>query len=166
MSVDLPAWFEDHVPPELITSSLFRFVITTSTGVKVNVELTKDIDITYEDVELQLKRTPAQYTYWAVVYSEARAMISVIERRIKVRKAKLAEETSKQLTEAGIRVTDKYIGLIIEGDDVLEKLETALIVANKNAGKLYHMLLAIGVKADNLRSLSGFKKQDRDIHKL
>ena len=103
-----------------------------------------------------------QYVWWSSVYSEAKATVTLVERRIKVRRGRLVEQVMKMGREAGIRVTEKIAEKTIEVDRTLNDLEVQLIVLQKNVTKLYHMVKAIEMKSELLRSRSGFKRQERE----
>lgn len=191
-------WLVDNLPQDIIDSGLFKFSFSVPSGKTIQVDLASDIDVDYDRLEYLLEIIPAQYIYWASVYSELRSQISIYEARIARRKAMLVRALRKNAQSTGIRLTDKQLEMLIDADDVdegtvahnvstklateglngqelqqrieeeikLERqktlpfLESQLIIANKNAGKVYHMVQAIQMRSDHCRSLAGFKRQE------
>lgn len=156
----IPHWISEHLPPEVIGSNLFKFKIKLSSGVAVDVDLMSDIEISYEHLEQQLDECPAQYVFWSSVYSEAKESVSILERRIKVRRGALVEQATAIAAKDTLRLTEKQIAYIIEKDDILNEWEVTLAVLQKKAGKLYHMVQAVMMKSEHLRSRAGFKKEE------
>jgi hypothetical protein len=156
----IPKWFTTYIPQEVQDGTLFRFEVKVA-GQKFSVDLRADLDVDYTAVEEQLEDTPAIFSYWSTIYAELKSQTAIMERRIKARRGLLASELLKEVTKAGGKVTDKQMNTVIEGDEELNRMETALIVLEKHTGKMYFMLQAIQMKAENLRSLSGFAKIDR-----
>jgi len=160
-----PTWISKHVPAEIIRSELFIFKVKMVDGTVVKVNITNDIEIDYERLEEQMDQVPGQYVWWSSIYSEARAMVTLLERRIKIRKGVLVDEALKKARELNARITDKQADKIVETDDKIKKWEVQLAVLQKNVGKLYHMVQAIQMKSELLRSRSGFKRQERELQK-
>lgn len=160
-----PTWISKHVPAEIVKSGLFVFKVKMVDGTTVKVDMTNDIEIDYERLEEQMDQVPGQYVWWAGIYSEAKAMVTLLERRIKIRRGVLVEEALKEARESQVRLTDKQAEKVVETDDKLNKWEVQLAVLQKNTGKLWHMLKAIEMKAELLRSRSGFKRQEREVQR-
>lgn len=160
-----PTWISKHLPPEIVKSGLFVFKVKMIDGTTVKVDITNDIEIDYEDLERQMDQVPGQYVWWASIYSEAKAMVTLLERRIKIRRGVLIEAALQMAHEAKTRLTDKQAEKVVETDDKLNKWEISLAVLQKNVGKLFHMVKAIEMKSELLRSRSGFKRQERDVQR-
>jgi len=157
-----PTWISKHLPPEVVQSKLFIFNVKFTNDQLIKVDIANDIEIDYERLEEQMDQVPGQYVWWASVYSEAKAMATLLERRIKIRRGKLVDAALKAAHEAGTRLTDKQSEKIIESDELLQKWEVQLIMMEKNVGKLFHMVKAVDMKSELLRSRSGFKKGERE----
>jgi hypothetical protein len=125
----------------------------------------QDIDVDYDALEESLQTMPAQYTYWAAVFSTYKALVAQVERRTKTRRGVIAREAVSKASEHNVKLTDTQLKTIIEADEDLVKLEMLTINMQANANKLYHMLEAIRMKSDHCRSLAGFKRQEREGHK-
>lgn len=159
--INRPKWVTEHLPEELATSKLFRFEVKLP-GQDITVDLFQDIDIDYDDLENQLERTPAQYMYWASIYSELRGIVAVFERKIRARRGVLTQEIIDEARKEEVKITDKQVASIVDKDEQLLKLEENFDTVQKNTGKVYHMLEAIKMKSEQMRSLAGFKRQERE----
>jgi len=159
---ELPKWFHEHVPLDLATSNLFIFKIRLQNGTVCEVNLTQDIDINFEILEDQHERIPAQYIYWAAIYSELRSAVAVLELKIKSRRHSLVRRTLEEFKTKNTKLTDKQLNAIVDGEPGMVKNEAELTILQKNCGKVYHMVEAIRLRSEHSRSLAGFKRQERE----
>lgn len=171
----LPTWIQENLPPELATSTLFKFNVTlqaierideeTNKPVRktVEVDILPDLDLDYEILEQQMTSIPSQYAFWATVYSEVRLGVAVAERKLKARKAEIIKlVVADFIRDVGKPPAEKVLNTIIEADKRLNEFEMNFQHAQMQAGKLYHMLESLKMKAELARSLLGLKKQERD----
>ncbi len=169
----LPRWIDENLPPELATSSLFRFQVKLqATEIlgdgkvvrkSIEVDILPDLDIDMEILEEQMGDLPAQYAFWAAVYSEVRLGIGVAERRLKARKAEVTKIILDEFrTEKLKPPAADTLKTIVEADPRLNEAELKFLHAQMQAGKLYHMIEALKMKAELSRSLLGLKKKERD----
>lgn len=156
------SWISGTVPDD-VADGLFCINVLFPNGKKLAVNIAGDTEIDYEALEEQLDRVSGQFIWWAAVYSEAKAMAAILERRIKIRRAVLTSEALKSAREAGlVKVTNDQVAVIIDADETLNKWEVKLILLNRDVSKLFYMVKAIEMKSENLRSRSGFKKQEQN----
>lgn len=170
----LPAWIDSNLPPELATSSLFRFNVKLQvTEVdpndqnklrrkEITVDLLPDLDLDQQILESQMHDLPAQYSFWASVYSEVRLGVAVAERKLKARKAEVTKLVQKEAIAEGVKLNADAIKIIVEADKRLNEAEMGFQLAQMQAGKLYHMIEGLKMKAELARSLLGLKKKERD----
>lgn len=169
----LPKWIDENLPPELATSTLFRFMVKLQAmeldedGGKrrkeIEVDILPDLELDYDIIESQMTDMPAQYAFWAAVYSEVRLGVAVAERKLKARKAEVTKLVKSEFVkEVGKPPAADILKTIVESDKRLNEAEMAFEFAQMQSGKLYHMVEALKMKAELARSLLGLKKQDRD----
>ena len=172
-SLRRPEWISENLPPELADSTLFKFIVQLQVVEskdesgkaifkKIEVDMLPDLDIDYECLELQMAKIPAQYAFWAAVYSELKMAVSVAERKLKARKGKVIERITTECAESKIRLTADQIKSIAEADQGLIESEMKYERAQMVCGKTYHMIEALKLKAELARSLAGFKKQEQE----
>lgn len=171
-STKLPDWIREWVPTELAESSLFRFEVMLQVEErdehgklgrkKIIVDLLPDLDLDYEILEEQMQRLPAQYAFFAAIYSEVRMNVELLERALKARKGTIVEQMVKEGKEEKVKFTADQIKTVLEADKGLAQLDGNLQKFQMQAGKLYHMLEALKMKAELARSLAGFKRQEQN----
>lgn len=161
MNDEKPDWISEHTPEEVLKSDLFRFNIKLP-AVKepITVDIANDIEINYDRLEEQMDRCPAEYIWWAAMYSEAKSMVTLLELRIKIRRGQLIVKALQEAQENSVKLTDKQLTAIVDKDDLLLRWEIELAKMHKKVGKLWHMIQAILMKAELLRSRAGFKRQE------
>lgn len=158
----IPGWMAQVLPDELSSSSVLKFSVSLPNGQKVDLDLRHDVDVDYDLLEHQLEECPAQLVWWGSLLSEVKLAVSILERKLKARRAALTNELTKMMKEGGApKLTDNQVKLVIEEDETLNQLEARLALTQKHAGKLYYMVSAIQMKSENLRSLAGFKRQEQ-----
>lgn len=166
----LPAWIEANIPEELVSSSLFRFNVTlqvpdpesNSKKREITVNILPDLDIDMEILEEQMQDIPAQYAFWSSVYSELRLAVALAERKLKVRKGEAIQAVQREMEANKTRISVEQQKLIMEMNPPLVRADTNLAVAQKNAGKIWHMVKALEMKHEVCRSLIGLKKSEHE----
>jgi hypothetical protein len=166
---NLPPWIEANVPKELANSELFRFKVKInvpsdeSKTQYIEVDILPDLTIDMDILEEQMMETPSQYAFWASIYSELRAAVSIAERKLKIRKGEAIEQVQEEAKANNVRISVEQQKLILEANPPLVKADALLAQAHMKAGKVYHMLKAIEMKHEISRSLIGLKKGERDV---
>lgn len=120
-------------------------------------QLEEDLNINWDEIEHDLDNFPQIYHLWAMIYSEAKEYVNMLDKKIRRRKGKL---TGEILANEGKGLRRGDIADMIECDDDLLKVEAEHIRAQKITGKLYFTLESLKMKNDNMRSLFGMKKQE------
>jgi hypothetical protein len=174
MSDKIPPWFEKHlatVAPELMSSTLFKFKVKlqvaeddgsgTVRPKMLEINMLPDLELDYENLEQYMQELPAQYAFWAAVYSEVKMGVAVAERKLKMRYGQVMERINKEFEDRKLKPTMEIIKRIVEKDEALAKADLEFQRAQMQAGKLYHMIEALNKKIDLVRSLAGFKKREQ-----
>lgn len=157
-----PKWVQNNVSAALADSKIFVFEVTFPNKLVETIDLFGDLDIDYDQLEDHLEEIPAQYMFWAAAYSELKTRVTVLEAKLGLRRAVLTRETLEQFKSRGVKLTDKQLTLLLDKDKQLNRIEMELAIAQKNAGKVYHMVEAIRMRSEHCRSLAGFKRQDKE----
>ncbi len=174
MDNKLPAWFERNlsvVAPELMASTLFKFKVRLQVCENgpdgkpqyktLEVNMLPDLELDYENIEQYMQDLPAQYAFWAAVYSEVKMGVAVAERKLKMRYGQVMEKINQEFEDRKLKPTIEIIKRIVEKDETLAKADLEFQKAQMQAGKLYHMIEALNKKIDLVRSLAGFKKKEQ-----
>jgi len=168
-SSELPTWISDNVPEELVNSTIFRFEVklnsidpATKKNRVISVDILPDLSIDYDILEEQVQDLPAQYAFWAAIYSECRNMVAMAERAVKVRRAQAIRAVQKDAADNKVKFTAEQVKHLIEADNALVGADKQLQQFQMQAGKLYHMIEALKMKAELSRTLAGFKRQEHE----
>lgn len=127
---------------------------------KVKLDLVPDVDLNYDVLEEQMEQLPSQYTFYAMLYSEAKLKVNVEERRLKAIKGTIIQEIQQSATQSKVKIPIELAKSIVESDSRISDADKRLQIAQMQCGKLYHMLEALKIKSELARSLAGFKKQE------
>lgn len=171
MDDHIPNWIKENVPTDLYSTQLFNITVTlrvedaNEKPKKISLNVLPVMEVEYETVEAELVNVPAQYAYFASVYSEARQQVTLYERAIKTRRGRITKEILERQKEEKTRLTSDQITRILDADEGIENLEIKLAQRQMQVGKLYHFLEALKLKNENLRSLAGFKRLEHNFER-
>jgi hypothetical protein len=152
-------WFNENVSTE-IADALIRISVKLADNKVVSRDFRPDLEVNYDQLEEQLSTIPSIYAYWAMVMSEQKMVVGILERKIKRRRAVVAQDIFRSSKQEGISLRGTDVKELIESDEKLEGLEAELLIAQKTSGKLWNIVEALRMKSEGLRSLAGFKKQE------
>ena len=150
-------WFDSTVPEEIKNGTLFKFKLKFGDK-EIELDMMANIAIDYADMIGELSKAPSEFAYWAAIYCEVKHRVSVTEKAIRCRRARVVDDIIKKTIENNYKVTDKQLQALVDNDEKLVELEAKYLIDSKNASKLYYVVEAMKMKADNMRSLSGFAK--------
>jgi hypothetical protein len=166
---EIPSWIDQNLPEELVGSSLFVFKVSlrvkdrqTGKPKVIKIDMLPDLLCEREMIESQMEDIPAQYAFWAALYSELRMNVAVMERAVKVQKGQTIELIQRKAKDEGIKFTADQVRSVMEADPKLGKIDEALAKVQMQTGKVYHMLEALKFKAEISRSLLATKRQEYD----
>lgn len=153
------SWFGENVNDDVA-----KIVITLRFPVQDGVverDFRPDVEIDYDNLVKQLEETPAMFSWWAALLAEVRKNVAVLERKIKRRKGEVTRELLDAAKNEGTKLRRDDVLDLIEADDLVNKYEAELIMANKYLSKLFAITDALKMKSEHLRSLAGFKRQEQ-----
>jgi transcriptional regulator with PAS, ATPase and Fis domain len=156
-------WFSSNVSEDIAKALIkVNVKVQDESGktIIISKDFRPDVDINYENLERQLSEAPSLFAYWAMVMSEQKTVVGVLERKIKRRRAVATNQVVRQAKNEGVVLKVDDVKSLVEMDDELELLEAELLIAERTSGKLWNIVEALKMKSENLRSLSGFKKQE------
>jgi hypothetical protein len=154
-------WFTQNIPED-IASRVIKIKISLGKNKFVERDFRPDLHIDYETLEQDLESMPQMYAYWAMVLSEAKAEVAKLERISKRRRAVITDTILKEAKKGDVpRVAEKVFRDLVEKDEKLLGIESRLILANRTMGKLWNIVEAMKIKSEALRSLAGFKRQEK-----
>lgn len=156
------SWVQKNVAPE-IAGYLFNIKIT-SLPQRIGVfqrDSTTDLEIDYDQLEGQLEETPQIIAFYDLLLAEQKAVVATLEREEEVLRGVIAEAILKDARDNNYEVRRSDLENLIEADDTLIRLAAKNILAVRNENRLKAIVNALNAKVDNLRSLAGFKRQEK-----
>lgn len=154
------AWFDKHIDPD-IADAVIRLIVRLPNGSTVERDFRSDLHIDYDNLEHMLEEMPSLFAFWSMVLAEHRALVALQTRAVLIRRAELVREITDSARDAGVSVRRSDLDDLIEGDVELSKKSAALIKLKRTESKLFGIQDALKMKMDSMRSLAGFKREER-----
>lgn len=154
------SWITDNIE-ESIATYMMKLTIDLPNKTTVERNFTADVDIDYELLVEQLAQIPAIYAFWSQILAECKKQVAVIDRMIAVKRGRLLRDFYEEARKTGTKTRKEDVDDLIETDEELNKLEVKKIGAERQVSKLFAIVRALEMKAECMRSLSGFKKQEQ-----
>jgi len=154
-------WAKDNIQPEVI-DYLYNLRINLPERVGVfQRDIQPDIEIDYEMLEEQLQATPQMICFFNLLLAEQVAKVKMLERKAKAIRGKLIGSTLNDARVNGIETRRMDMQDIANADPVVIQVEAEAIQQGKIQDKLEATADALVKKFEALRSLAGFKKEDK-----
>jgi len=154
-------WIKDNIDPD-IANYLFNLRLRINDKI-FQKNVMPDLSVDFELLEEQLQDTPQMIAFWNQILAEQSCLVQVLDRRIRNKKGQIWEKTvaDANSNEVAIRSTD--IKEIINADQSVQALEIELLKEKKKEDKIKAVIDGLIKKFDALRSLSGFKRDERRV---
>lgn len=151
-------WF-DSLPDEIM-NTIIKLKIQLPDKV-IEYDFRPDVAPDYDQLESQLEDTPQQFTFWSVVFAEQKARVAILERELLMAKSRAERMVSQEMRKHDVKLGRPEINAMIELHDAVHKTSCQVIEEEKKLSKLKAIVEAIKMKNDNVRSLAGFKREER-----
>lgn len=167
---------QDGIPQEVLDLLCrINLTITGDDGKPKSViysDFMSELEIDYNLLEQSLEKTQMQFALWCFLLAEAECEMSLIERKIKRLRGMFAEAIIKDYNVKARDISDKtgssvdklaqwHIKELMESDDDINREEIRYIIAKRNYIKIKGVVDGLRMKSEHLRSLAGFKRQER-----
>jgi hypothetical protein len=146
--------------PDEIRDTIFRVTLKLPNAGEVSHDWLPFVDADYDELEAQLEEVPSQYAYASMILGEAKMITGLRKRTLQRRKAKVRQQIIDDARKKDYKLRVSDIDDLIEGDAEVAKLDVLLMKAERDESKLIGLVAAMRLKADSLRSLAGFKRQE------
>lgn len=150
-------WWSVNIDPE-IANIIITLKVKLSTK-EINRDWTEDLSLDYEDIDTDMEEIPSILAFWSAVLAEARKQKSLIEVKMDIRRSKILKGVRDQAKE-GIKLTNNDKEDIINIDKDFSQLKARLIEIETSISKLFGIVDALKIKADNLRSFAAMKRAE------
>ncbi|MCK9281694.1 MAG: hypothetical protein M0P71_13795 [Melioribacteraceae bacterium] len=149
------SWWDKEIPEE-IAEVLITLKIKIN-GKQVTRDWRKDCGVDYDRLEDDLENMSSIYSFWTAVLAEARKNLRVVEYDKDIRKSKIMRSI---VIPEGVKLTVADKENIVNVDPEMGKLIVRHIELENLVQKLFGIVDSLKMKADNLRSLAGFKRAE------
>jgi hypothetical protein len=154
------SWVSRHISPE-IAEYIFNIRINLANRSLFQRDVRSDLTIDFDGLENQLAELPEMLCFFDQLLAEQRATVSVLEAEQEVTKATIINEIVERSRQQGIKTSVQVMNNIINGDDRMTLLLARIIKEEKTENKIRAVVNALQRKSDHLRSLAGFKREER-----
>ncbi len=154
-------WIKDNID-KTVADYLFNVKVVLPSCTAIQRDIAPDIEINFELLEQQLQETPEMIAFWSMVLAEQEAKVEVCERRIKTTRGQIADAILKEARQNGYDIRSNDLKEIINQDKSLIEQEDSLIKSTRVRNRIKVVVESLNRKFDALRSLSGFKRLERN----
>lgn len=154
-------WWDDL--PQEICDFVFNLQLDIPGKGQVSKDVRQDLRISDDFIEEHLRMNASSRYFWGVLYADVRTMIDKMERLAKARRAYVRKNIVEELKKSDIKQTEKLLDTLVESDEEVLKIEDEIANAWNKANKITALISAIEMRHESLRTLAGFKKNERSI---
>jgi len=153
------SWIDDNVDPE-ITNHLF--CLRLRVGAKIYTRnVTPELSIDFELLEEQLANTPQMIAFYNQILADQAYLVETLEGQLRSKEGQVWESISSELRSKGLDVRSTDLKKLTGADPMLRDMESRYLREKHKETKLKAVVQDLIRKFDALRSLSGFKREER-----
>lgn len=150
-------WWENNIDSDI--SQVVIALKCKLSGKEIVRNWTEDLSLDYEALDDDMEKMPSVLAFWSAVLAEARREKNLVEMKLNIRRSKVMEGV-KELIKEGVKMTVQDKENIVNVDSKYQALQIKLIEIDSTVSKLFGIVDALKVKADNLRSFSAMKRAE------
>lgn len=150
-------WWDSNIDKDI--SDIVVKLNATISGKSINKNWTEDLSLNYEDIDTDMENVPSILAFWSAVLAEARREKGLIQIKLDIRRSKVLEGI-KSAIQDGIKLTVSDKDNLVNVDPEFIKLQKRFIDLDSTISKLFGIVDAIKIKADNLRSFAAMKRAE------
>jgi hypothetical protein len=124
-------------------------------------DIRPDLTIDFEMLEEQLQETQEMLAFWDQLLAEQKAKTAALLRKKEATRGYLVKSMLEEAKDAGVKLRSDDLKHLLCVDKNLIKLEIQIINETRKEDKVRSAVRAIQMKSEHLRSLSGFKREEK-----
>lgn len=158
------SWIKDNIDKDIsnILCEIELIVIKDGKKVKLKTrDFRPDLDVDYDNLEAQLEEIPSQHAFWSLLLAEQESELSILERKNKFKRAQITEQILDEAKKNNVKLPRWEMDELLEAHSDVGIVEMKLILAKRNKLKLKAVVDSLKMKSESLRSLAGFKRQEK-----
>lgn len=154
------SWIKKNVDQD-VSDYLFNIRINLPKRVGVfQRDVRPDVIVDFDLLEQQLAETPEMIVFWDQLLAEQKSVVARIKRQMEIVRGYVTSSILEKARENNTTVRRDDIKDLIGRDPKMIELVKTLIKEELAEHKIKAVVNCLQTKADNLRSLAGFKKQE------
>ena len=156
------SWIKENIQED-VADYLFNIRIN-SLPKRIGVfqrDVRQDIKIDFDDLETQLQETPEMIAFYDQLLAEQRMKLNILLRRKDIMRGRITKRMLDEAYESDINVRRTDLKDLINADPMLIDLEKDIIVESRTEEKVKSVVRVLQMKSEHLRSLAGFKREER-----
>jgi len=156
----MSSWIKKNISVE-IADYLFNIRMNLPDRGLFQRDARLDLSIDFDSLEKQLEEAPEMLAFWDLLLSEQTYKVAVLERRSEQIRGDVVNTliTDKKMANASIRRSD--IDDILNVDEEVLIIDTSILREKRVEARIKSVVKALQSKCEILRSLAGFKKQEK-----
>ena len=120
-----------------------------------------DLAINWEMIEEELETTPEMMAFWDQLLAEQKSKVAVLLRKKDVTRGFVRRTMINEARDNKVSIRLEDLKDIINADENMVKLDKEIIVETRKEDKVRAVVFALRMKSEHLRSLAGFKKEEK-----
>jgi hypothetical protein len=124
-------------------------------------DLRPDVTIDFDNLEEELEQTPEMFAFWSQLFAEQKAKVAKLIRQREITRGYVRSTMLKEAREQGTTLRAEDLKEIINSDKYLVEIDKEIIIEKRKEDKVRAVVDALRLKSEHLRSLSGFKREEK-----
>lgn len=154
-------WISKNVSPQ-IAEYLFNIKISLPGRHGLfQKDVRADLAIDFDDLEKQLENTPQMLAFFDLLLSEQKYKVATLKRKLTMKRASITQHINQTSRMSGNDLRRTDLVELVEVDGEIKNLENQVIIEEYVESRLIVVVKSIINRSEILRSLAGFKKQER-----
>lgn len=124
-------------------------------------DLRPDVQINFDNLEEELEQTPEMFAFWSQLLAEQKAKVAKLTRQKEITRGYVRSRMLEEARQRGTSLRAEDLKEIINSDKALVELDKEIIIERRKEDKVKSVVDALRLKSEHLRSLSGFKREEK-----
>ena len=120
-----------------------------------------DLAIDYDTLEDQMMEMPEVIAFWDMILASQKAKVASIETSMESLKGQIVRRLVEQGRQEKVDIRRSDLDDMVNADEEMMAKKASFIMESRNEDKLKAVVNGLRIKADMLRSLAGFKREEK-----
>ena len=151
---------DDYLKGE-ISDHIFRISMKVGNRSTLIKDVRPLLKIDFECLENELESLPAILFFYEALLAEQKSILATLDTRKEFIKSQLTSQIKNKAEEDDVRLSDAKMKNLISGDEKTLQITCEIIQEQRNFDRLRAVVNCLMRKSEHLRSLAGFKRDER-----